>query len=67
MQVLAEGDVPFSELTERARAKLADNDQAKLGSIGWHVTTVKLELEVRGEIRRLDRPGNQILALAVVD
>ena len=25
--------------------------------------TVKLELEVRGEIRRLDRPGKQMLVL----
>ena len=44
--MLAEGNVPFSELTERTGAKLADNDRAKLGSIGWHVTTVTLELEV---------------------
>ena len=64
LQVLADGEVPFSELTERAGAKLADDDRARLGSVGWHVTTVKLELEVRGEIRRLDRPGKQILALA---
>ena len=63
LQVLAGGEVPFSELTDRAGAKLADDDRARLGSIGWHVTTVKLELEVRGEIRRLDRPGKQMLAL----
>jgi len=63
LQVLADGEVPFSELTERAGAKLADDDRARLGSVGWHVTTVKLELEVRGEIRRLNRPGKQILAL----
>ena len=64
LQVLADGDVPFSELTDRTDAKLAADDRARMGSIGWHVTTVKLELEVRGEIRRLDRPGKQILALA---
>ncbi len=63
LRVLADGEVPFSELTDRAGAKLADDDRARLGSVGWHVTTVKLELEVRGEIRRLDRPGKQILAL----
>ena len=28
---------------------------AKLGSVGWHTTSVKLELEVAGEIRRV--PG----------
>ena len=67
LRVLADGVVPFSELTERAGAMLADDDQARLGSIGWHVTTVKLELEVRGEIRRLDRPGKQVLALASPD
>ena len=67
LQVLADGDVPFSELTDRTDAKLAADDRARMGSIGWHVTTVKLELEVRGEIRRLDRPGKQILALAGTD
>ena len=67
LQVLAGGEVPFSELTDRAGAKLADDDRARLGSIGWHVTTVKLELEVRGEIRRLDQPGKQILVLVGMD
>ena len=67
LQVLADGDVPFSELTDRTDAKLAADDRARMGSIGWHVTTVKLELEVRGEIRRLARPGKQILALAGTD
>lgn len=64
LEVLADGEVPFSELPARTGARLAPDVKARLGSVGWHTTTVKLELEVRGEIRRLDRPGKQMLALS---
>lgn len=47
--------LPFSQLTGAVRQRLSADDLARLGSPGWHVTTVKLELEVRGEIARL--PG----------
>ena len=57
-------DVPFSELPERVGARLSAVDLKRLGSVGWHTTTVKLELEVRGEIRRLPGPGKQMLGLA---
>lgn len=61
---LGEHDVPFSELPERVGARLSADDLKRLGSLGWHAATVKLELEVRDEIRRLPGPGRQMLGLA---
>ena len=46
----------FSNLPAAVGAQLSSDEREKLGSLGWHVTTVKLELEVRGEIVRL--PGS---------
>lgn len=45
----------FSALPAAVGERLSDDERARLGSLGWHVTTVKLELEVRGELARL--PG----------
>jgi hypothetical protein len=45
----------FSRLTPEVTARLSRDTLARLGSPGWHVTTVKLDMEVRGDIRRL--PG----------
>ncbi len=48
--------VPFmSDLPDLVAAALTPEERANLGSVGWYTTTVKLELEVRGEIRRV--PG----------
>lgn len=33
------------------------------GSISWYVTTVKLDLEARGEIERIENKGEQQLRL----
>ena len=63
LDVLADGPVPFGKLTQRVRELLDGESLARLGSVGWHVTAVKLELEVRGEIRRQDGSGPQILEL----
>ena len=63
LDALAEGPVPFRELPTMVAERLSDSDRSRLGSVGWHATTVKLELEVRKEIRRLERPGRQMLAL----
>ncbi|MGB6228673.1 MAG: hypothetical protein WBF53_00925 [Litorimonas sp.] len=43
----------FSDLTEAVRERLEAVDLDRLGSLGWHVTTVKLEMEVRGDLARL--------------
>lgn len=47
--------VAFAVLPDAVRARLDPQDLAKLGSIGWHTTTVKLNMEVEGEIARV--PG----------
>lgn len=51
----AEGDtgLAFSALAPAVGARLSSDEQTRLGSLGWHVTTVKLELEVAGEIMRV--------------
>ena len=51
----------FSDLTEAVRARLSQADLARLGALGWHCTTVKLEMEVAGEIARAPGPGPQRL------
>ena len=60
---LSEGDVPFSPLSAKVGARLSDDQKAELGSLGWPVTTVKLELEVCGEIGRAGGTGRQIVTL----
>ena len=60
---LADGPVPFRDLPDAVKAEMNADDLNRLGSLGWHVTTVKLELEVRGEIERLVRPGPQRIRL----
>jgi hypothetical protein len=50
-----DGRIAFRDLPSAIEAELSTNQLAKLGSLGWHVTTVKLEMEVAGEIARV--PG----------
>lgn len=49
----SEPGILFTDLTKKVARKLSKADQAKVGSLMWYVTTVKLELEVRGELRRV--------------
>jgi len=58
-----EEGIAFSELPKAVEKLLPDSDLADLGSVGWHVTTVKLELEVRGEIARVAGKSPQRLFL----
>lgn len=43
------------------RTRLSEKELERLGSVNWHVTTVKLELEVRGEIERIPNVSPQRL------
>lgn len=45
--------VPFKDLPSLVENQLSKEDQERLGSISWYTTTVKLDLEVRGEIERI--------------
>lgn len=61
---LRDGDLEFTDLPGAVKARLSDSDLARLGSLGWNVTTVKLELEVRGEVERIPGFSPQRLRLA---
>ena len=55
----------FSKLAETVAKRLAPDALEKLGSVGWHVTTVKLEMEVRGDLKRVSGSNPQRLVLDV--
>ncbi|ABD56911.1 hypothetical protein Jann_3994 [Jannaschia sp. CCS1] len=52
------------DLRDAVGAELSADDLDRLGKLGWHVVTVKLELEVRGEIARMVVKGPMRIALA---
>lgn len=55
----ADGQVTFSELMEKVGEKLPKFD----GSIAWYTTSVKLDLEARNVIERLDNKSPQRVQL----
>lgn len=57
-----ERGVAFSQLSSLVEEGLDPEELANLGSVRWYTTTVKLDLEARGEIRRLPGRGPQRLA-----
>lgn len=63
LSVLGRGDVAFRDLTDAVRSELPPQTLDELGSLGWHVTTVKLDLEVREVIARLPKVTPQRLTL----
>lgn len=54
----ARGEIAFGDLAAAVAAGLAE---PFAGSIGWYVTTVKLDLEARQEIERVPGRGPQRL------
>ena len=56
---LANGPMLFKDLNAAVEARLEPETRGRLGKLGWHVVTVKLEMEVPGEIARLDGKGPQ--------
>ena len=52
-----EPGVVFMDLPDLVEAELSDDFRARVGSVGWYTTTVKLDLEVKGEIARI--PGSK--------
>jgi hypothetical protein len=53
----------FKQLTEGVKSRLSEAELKDLGSVGWHATTVKLELEVQGKIARVDGVTPQRMVL----
>lgn len=56
-----DGQVMFQDLADHVQDQLTSNQLAKLGSLKWHVTTVKLNMEVDGELERVARKTPQRL------
>jgi hypothetical protein len=56
--------VLFGDLSKLVAAELDAPARKRLGSINWYTTVVKLELEVRGEIARVEDVSPQRLRLA---
>lgn len=56
--------VLFKDLSALVTRELSKEDLANLGSVSWYTTTVKLELEVRGEVKRLH--GSKLQRLVTV-
>ena len=59
-----EEGLPFQQLPDRVAARISEEERARLGSVSWYVTTVKLDLECRGEIERIADSRPQRLRLA---
>ncbi len=45
--------LPFQDLDGAVGRRLTPEESASLGSVPWYVVTVKLDLEARGEIARV--------------
>lgn len=58
--VRSQGIITFQGLVSLVDYNLRNRFE---GSIPWYVTTVKLDLEARGEIERVPGPGEQRLSL----
>ena len=46
--------LPFKELSGKVRSALSAEDLSRMGSVSWYTVTVKLDLEARGEIARVE-------------
>lgn len=53
----------FNDLPAAVKGKLTADELSRLGSVGWHTTTVKLNMEVEGDIKRLPGISPQRLIL----
>ena len=51
----------FKELPQWLEGVINDEDRERLGSLMWYTTTVKLDMEVKGELIKLKGRGPQRL------
>ena len=56
--------VEFRQLFDLVRKELSPEDLARLGSLPWYTTTVKLHMEVIGELERVPDSSPQRLRRA---
>ncbi len=55
---------PFRDLPTYVRSCLTRDDAEELGSVSWHTTVVKLDLEARGTIERIPGSTPQLLRVS---
>jgi hypothetical protein len=53
--------IPFRDLAGLVETNLTDDHRRRMGSIPWYTVTVKLEMEVSGELRRVEGSNPQRL------
>ena len=56
--------VEFRALPGLVEARLSPEELSKLGSVSWYTTTVKLDMEVKGDIARVAGARRQRLRVA---
>ena len=49
------------EIGESPERRLAADERDGLGSVSWYTTVVKLDLEVKGELRRLSSSPQRLV------
>ncbi len=57
----AQNEITFTNLARAVEKEINGNFE---GSITWYVTTVKLDMEARGEIKRVPKSRPQLVKLA---
>ena len=57
----AEKEITFMNLSRAVEKEVSGNFE---GSVTWYVTTVKLDLEARGQIKRVTNSRPQVVKLA---
>lgn len=60
----SDGGVEFRSLPALIAARLCAEQRANLGSVSWYTTTVKLDMEVKGDIERAPGAKPQRLRLS---
>ena len=53
--------IAFKDLAGIVKKNLSDDQRRRMGSIPWFTVTVKLDLEVKGELRRVQGSSPQRL------
>ena len=54
LDAVGDDGIVFKDLKPAVETRLDADTLSRLGSLGWHLTTVKLEMEVAGDIARVE-------------
>ena len=53
--------IPFRDLAGLVKKNLSDDHRRRMGSVPWYTVTVKLDMEVNGELQRVKGSSPQRL------